>query len=267
MATVQKRRNTSRVQVRRNGSSVSALFDTRAEAVALGIKIDARLLDGAAPETIKQEPAQPEAISAVSTKAIKEWRIRLTDNPVFLIEKPRKPGPRTQRVNAADRARLLEALGWDGVSEPTTSSQWVALAFALAIATAMRRGEILSLQWREIDFDRRIAYLDMTKNGAAREVPLSSAAIALLNSAPNRHENDWVIPVKAGYLDKLFHNARRAMNLLHIRFHDSRREAASTMASKFSVLELSAITGHKSLQMLKIYYAANASGLAARLDA
>lgn len=51
-------------------------------------------------------------------------------------------------------------------------------------------------------------------------------------------------------------------------FHDSRREAATTMAAKLSnVLELAAITGHKSLSMLQIYYKPKAADLAARLDA
>ena len=339
MATVQKRGKAWRVQVRRNGKSVSASFDTHAEAAAWGIKTEARLLDGTAPESIKRDPAQPNSItaadllrryarevsprkrgcrwevlrlemlcrryslfsrpavsitgpdmadwreerlkfvsasttnrelsliSAVFTKAIKEWRIGLTVNPVFLIEKPKKPRPRTQRVNAEDRAKLLSALGWDEASEPTTPAQWVGFAFAFAIATAMRKGEILSLQWREIDFDRRTAYLNLTKNGEAREVPLSSVAVALLRLIPQPKSEAPVIPVQSGYLDRLFREARKASGLMHVRFHDSRREAASTMARKFNVLELSAITGHKSLQMLKVYYAADASELAARLDA
>lgn len=48
--------------------------------------------------------------------------------------------------------------------------------FYLALETAMRKGEILSLRWSDIDFDARHAHLDITKNGDERDVPLSKAA-------------------------------------------------------------------------------------------
>jgi len=74
--------------------------------------------------------------------------------------------------------------------------------------------------------------------------------------------------VQTGHFDKLFREAKRDAGLSHIHFHDSRREAATTMARKLSnVLELAAITGHKSLSMLQIYYKPTAADLAARLDA
>jgi len=57
------------------------------------------------------------------------------------------------------------------------------------------------------------------------------------------------------------------MMIAHTHFHDSRREAATTMAAKLSnVLELAAVTGHKSLAMLQVYYKPKAADLAARLD-
>lgn len=338
MATIQRRKNSWRVQVRRNGKSISASFDAHADAEAWGIRCEAKILKGLPVETIKKEPADPNAISAanlitryanqvspkmrgcrwercrlnklvrdfvifqrsaimisgpdmadwrdlrlaqvsassvnrelclisaVFSKAIKEWRIGLTINPVSLIEKPRKPRHRTQRVPAHDLVALLTELGWDGLTAPNTPQQWTAFAFSLAIATAMRKGEILSLQWRDIHLERRVAHLDMTKNGDARDVPLSKEAMRLLKLMPNAAPAAWVIPIESGYLDKLFRDARRGTGLIHIRFHDSRREAASTMAKKFNVLELAAITGHKSLQMLQIYYTADATELAERLD-
>lgn len=58
------------------------------------------------------------------------------------------------------RKAIIAKLGWDGTSEPTTSGQWVAFAFHLALETAMRMGEILSLRRSDIDFDARHAHLD-----------------------------------------------------------------------------------------------------------
>lgn len=164
-----------------------------------------------------------------------------------------------------DRISLEEQLGWNGKSRPQTTEQWVAAAFKLAVLSAMRRGEILSLDWGEIHFHLQYAHLDMTKNGEERDVPLSREALHLLKLLGPGKPNDRVFPIKPGTLDSVFRKARRIKKLLHVRFHDSRREATTKIASKFNILELSEITGHKDLQMLKIYYRPNPTELAKRL--
>lgn len=340
MATIQKRKKSWRVQVRRKGKTVTATFDTKAEAEAWAITTESKIIEGIAPEVIVNEPVVPAGatvaeafkrysnevspnkrggrweqirlkrfirryplfqrpiasitgpdiadwrdtrlvavspstvnrelclISTVFTHAMKEWRLGLTANPCSLVTKPRKPRPRTQRVSVTERKQIIDQLGWDGASEPENSSQWVAFAFYLALETAMRKGEILSLLWADIDFDARHAHLDMTKNGDERDVPLSKAAMTLLQIVKCRVPNAPVVPMQAGHFDKLFREAKRDVGLSHIHFHDSRREAATTMAPKLSnVLELAAITGHKSLSMLQVYYKPKAADLAARLDA
>lgn len=207
-------------------------------------------------------------LSAIFSFAMRECRMGLTFNPCSIVTKPRKPRPRSQRISQEDRERIIAALGWDGRSEPETPQQWVAFAFYFALETAMRRGEILSLCWADIFFEDRYAHLEKTKNGDERDVPLSKAAIALLNIIKEKPRGYPIVPVQPGYFSALFQKAKREVGLNHIRFHDSRREAATTMAPKLSnVLELAAITGHKSLQMLQIYYRPKASDLAARLDA
>jgi len=206
-------------------------------------------------------------LSTIFTHAMKEWRLGLTTNPCSLVSKPRKPRSRTQRVSIDERKLIIKQLGWEGQSEPITSGQWVAFAFYLALETAMRKGEILSLRWKDIDCTARHAYLDITKNGDERYVPLSKAAITLLRIVKDPSPEDAVVPIQTGYFDKLFREAKHAAGLKHIHFHDSRREAATTMATKLSnVLELAAVTGHKSLAMLQIYYKPKAADLAARLD-
>lgn len=206
-------------------------------------------------------------LSSVFTYAMKEWHMGVTSNPCSLVTKPRKPRPRTQRISLEERKSLIAQLGWDGKKEPKTQSQWVAFALYLALETAMRKGEILSLCWANIDFEARHAYLASTKNGDERYVPLSKAAMSLLRIVKDRSPDHPVVPVATGNFDKLFRLARKGAGLEHIRFHDSRREATTTMAPKLSnVLELAAITGHKSLSMLQIYYKPKPADLAARLD-
>lgn len=205
-------------------------------------------------------------ISAVFKQAIREWRLGMTVNPVNLISRPKNPKSRTQRVSLADRQKIIKKLGWDGKSVPETSEQWAAFAFYLALETAMRKGEILSLTWSDIFFEDRYAHLSDTKNGDERDVPLSTAALNLLKIITKRHPSAPVVPLKSGNLDKLFREARRDVGLSHVKFHDARREAATMMAPKLSnVLELSAITGHRSLKTLMIYYKPKPGDLAAKL--
>ncbi|MCI1373696.1 MAG: site-specific integrase [Acetobacter sp.] len=205
-------------------------------------------------------------ISAVINHAIKEWRSPFSANPVHLIQRPKNPRARKRRVSAAERIAIAEALGWDRVSRPTTKKAWTAVAFYLALETAMRKGEILSLTWGNINFDKRFAYLRKTKNGDERYVPLSSDALALLHIIGRQNDADPVICVESGTLDQFFRRARDAAGLPDLHFHDSRREATTAFSKKLSnVLELAAVTGHRSLNVLKDYYRPDPSDLAKKL--
>lgn len=337
MATIQKRGNTFRVQIRRVGQNLTATFDTKREAIDWATKAEADIISGRPAGQIRKALADPAKftgcemllrysdvvcptkrgcrweqlrlkklardyevfllpaaqisgpdmarwrdtrlkevsastvnrelclISSVFSKAIREWEVGVTANPISVIEKPRKPRARTQRVSEKDRLALEKELGWDGISRPHTREQFVAAAFKLAVLTAMRRGEILSLDWVEVFFDKQYAHLDITKNGEARNVPLSRKAIELLQLLEPGDPPRRIFPVEPGTMDSIFRKAREATNLKHLHFHDSRREATTNMASKFNLLELSAITGHKDLQMLKVYYNPDPTELAKRL--
>ena len=163
---------------------------------------------------------------------------------------------------------LISHLGWGGTTPPEKSSQWAAYAFSFALKTAMRKGEILSLRWRDINFEERYAALHLTKNGDARNVPLSRAALDRLRLLEPGRPDDRVVPITEGNLDKIFRQARIDTGLMAVRFHDARREATTNMVAKLSnVLELAQITGHKTLSMLSVYYKPKPADLADKLDA
>jgi integrase len=129
----------------------------------------------------------------------------------------------------------------------------------------MRRGELLSLRWEHVDLQAQTAFLPNTKNGDSRTVPLSSVAIQVLASLP-RHISGVVIPVKFFTLDAAFKRARKRAGLDDVRFHDLRRTAITRMAEKLpNVIELAAVSGHKSLMVLKRYYRPTAMELAKKL--
>ena len=187
-------------------------------------------------------------LSAIINHARRERGINVP-NPVQMVRKPQSPQARSRVLTDEEVSKLLQAL------EPTgRRSHWTKPAVQLALYTAMRRGELLSLRWEHIDLQGRTAFLPDTKNGDSRTVPLSSAAVQVLAELP-RHMSGLVIPVKYFTLDAAFKSGVCRAGLEGVRFHDLRRTAITRMAEKLpNVIELAAVSGHKSLMVLKRYY-------------
>ncbi len=206
-------------------------------------------------------------ISSVITMAIKEWGLDIPSNPVRMIKRPPVGKARDRRISKDEKNKIANSLKWDGKSQPKTVEQWVAFALFLALETAMRRSEITSIKWKNVFLDKSYIHLETTKNGESRNVPLSNKAKDLINLLEKGNDNAQVVPISPGSLTTLFRRSAKRCGLENIRFHDSRREATTQLAEKLSnVLELSAVTGHKSLNVLKGYYRPNPSDLAAKIN-
>ncbi len=119
----------------------------------------------------------------------------------------------------------------------------------------------------------------MTKNDSARTVPLTKSAAKALSSAlanPLRPEDcDLVFfgePGRTGLrkpyaFTKAWMDIKSSLGLHDLRFHDLRHEAVSRLVEAgFSDQEVSAISGHKSMQMLKRYTHLRAEDLVGKMD-
>lgn len=199
-------------------------------------------------------------LSKVLDVASKEFSIPLPQgNPVTQIRKPKDSPSRDRRLTAQDAEALLAACG-------RSQNRWLLPAAEFSIASAMRQGEQLALTWERIDMVKRVAWLAQTKNGTARAVPLSSAAKAVLERLP-RSIDGRVFPIEKQTLSTAFRTACRRAKIDNFRWHDLRHEALSRLAERgdLSVLELSGISGHKTLRLLQLYVQLHASELAAKL--
>jgi integrase len=211
---------------------------------------------GLAENTIRLEIA---LLSQVFETARKEWGMESLANPCRNIKLPGSSAQRERRLQGDEEARLLEALskGRNPHAVPIVR---------FAIATAMRQGEILGLKWADVDIKKRVAHLADTKNGESRDVPLSSVALDILNSMPRPIEGGAIFRMTQDGLIRAFSRACAAAGIEGLRFHDLRHEATSRLfESDFSIAEVSAITGHKTLQMLKRYTHLRAEDLARKL--
>jgi integrase len=206
------------------------------------------------------------------TVAIKEWRVGIPSNPVTNIRRP-APGPgRNRRLSQKEEASLLAAV--DRHSNPMLS--WIA---RIALETGMRLSEIVTLERAQVDVKRRIVRLLKTKNTQPRTVPLTKKATGLFREALNHSvrppDTELIFfgePGRDGIrrpyqFNRMWQAIKREQGLKDFRFHDLRHEAVSRFVEAgFSDQEVSAISGHKSMQMLKRYTHLRAEDLVGRLD-
>lgn len=112
----------------------------------------------------------------------------------------------------------------------------------------------------DVDLGRRVAVLQLTKNGDRREVPLSRKAIRVL-----RPILPGLFTVSSASADALWRKVCARAGLEDFHLHDARAAALTSMARKVDVLTLARVSGHRDIKMLQRYYRATASQIADRL--
>jgi len=158
--------------------------------------------------------------------------------------------------------------------------------YMLALESAMRLREMYTLTLEQVNLPKRTIFLDKTKNGDKRQVPLSSVAVGELRAyldvreaSTNRLFPWWdgatsekALGEVTDSLSKLFHNARSpgifdVAGCVGLKFHDLRHEATSRLFEKTNMteMEISKITGHKTMRMLARYTNLRGSTLADRM--
>ena len=116
---------------------------------------------------------------------------------------------------------------------------------------------------------RGICVFTQYKNGEEREVPLTDKAIEILDIlCKGLGEEDFILRGQnSDSLGATFRRMKKKVGLSHKHFHDSRHEAATRLSKVFkNTLELSAITGHKRLDILKRYYNPTGNEMRKRLQ-
>lgn len=154
----------------------------------------------------------------------------------------------------------------------------IKLLFDMSLETAMRMREMYTLEWRQVDLPRRTIFLEKTKNGNKRQVPISSVLLALLQEYKGDYDGR-LFPWWGGDHDKAalakvtsrmsrqFDRIFQAAGCAGLNFHDMRHEATSRFFEKTSLsdLQIASITGHTDPRQLKRYANLRASTLAERL--
>ncbi len=203
-----------------------------------------RAARGAGPNTVRLDLA---LLSHLFNTARTAWGMESLTNPVDLVkgQRPKLPGGRTRRLVDDEEARLLAAA--------TTYGGEIGPIITWAIETAMRRGEIAAMRWEHLDRKAKVLLIPETKNGTPRRVPLSVAALGVLDALPRRIDGR-VWGMRPDSISQAFERVCKAAEVEGLTFHDLRHEATSRLFEKgLNPMQVAAITGHKTLQMLKRY--------------
>ena len=174
-----------------------------------------------------------------------EWGWPLGDNPLSLIRMPKNNPPRERRLRTGEYEALRDAAD--------QSKSWYLWPIVdIAIETAMRRGEILSLLWTNIDRRKQRALLPITKNGRSRWVPLSELALKHIEQAPRTA--DRVFPITDVAFRQAWDRLRNRAAITDLTFHDLRHESLSRkFESGMNIPQVMAISGHRTASQLFRY--------------
>lgn len=227
-------------------------------------------------------------ISHLYTVARKEWGYTWLANPTQLVTRP--------VVDDARDRRLFTRIRLNGLSPaecPRSELEWIIRAtrsealptiLTLAVETAMRRAEIVTLRREQIDLTHGVVTLTDTKNGDTRYVPLSPFARGALRKwLAGRPMRGRIFHVTPGAMTRAFARARERARRQYedlckqhgrrpvrayfadLRLHDLRHEGTTVLSDVYPAHALAKVTGHRDTRMLMRYYNPRGRDLAQQL--
>lgn len=152
------------------------------------------------------------------------------------------------------------------------ASEQDAAIFLTAAFTGLRKGELIALRWRDIDFTRSairvrasyaLGHLTSPKSGKLRAVPLApdvAAALARLADRGHMTADDDLVFVgdHGGYLDgsalrRRYVKALERAGLRQLRFHDLRHTFGTRVIAKADIVRVQEWMGHADIQTTRRY--------------
>lgn len=189
------------------------------------------------------------AISVVFSYSCRDYGLHM--NPVRNIPSLPENNERIRFLSEAERTRLFKAC---------RASKWTKLylLILMAITTGSRKGELMNLRWSDIDLDRQTAYVETTKNGQPKVMPLTDDVVAELNTFSDKETefifNSDLKPDRPMCFTKQWMKALKLADIKDFRFHDLRHTTASYLAQNgASLLEIADVLGHKQISVTKRY--------------
>ena len=196
------------------------------------------------PVTVRRELA---LVKHAFDVAIIDWGYPLSNNPLKQLRLPLAGKSRDRRLEADELNKLFVILAQSRNTHLLPIAQ-------LALETGMRQGELLRMQWEDIDLTRNTIYLAITKNGHPRTIPLTPRAQELIQSLMAHRTCSGVFSTTAEAIKRAWKKALHLAGIDDFHFHDLRHEAVTRFFELgLSIPEVALISGHRDVRMLFRY--------------
>jgi integrase len=195
------------------------------------------------PATVNRELA---LLKTIFSKAV-EWG-RIPANPLVKVKKFREDNIKERILTPEETGRLIGA-----------AKARLRPILTIALNTGMRRNEILSLRWQDVNFAANYIQIEpaRAKSGKGRKVPINDLVISTLRAMPKRHALVFYNPETRASVQDVkgsFKSACRRAGIKGLRLHDLRHTAATRMIEAgVDIATVSKILGHASIQMTMRY--------------
>jgi len=171
----------------------------------------------------------------------------IKNNPCKGIKELKEPPGRIRYLSPEEMERLLSAC--------ERSPFYLKSIVLIALNSGMRRGEIMNLCWRNIDFKERRILIEQTKNNERRVIPMNETLYQVLKSIPVHLHEEKVFPgINANMVTVAFERACKRAGIGDFRFHDLRHSFASYLTmGGVDLRTVQTLLGHKDLRMTMRY--------------
>ncbi|HET6464863.1 MAG TPA: tyrosine-type recombinase/integrase, partial [Nitrospiria bacterium] len=203
--------------------------------------------EGAAPTTINKELG---LMRHAFNVAIKEWEW-CRDNPVRRVAMEKENNSRVRYLTDEEFERLLPEC-----------PDWLRPIVMVARYTGMRRENIVTLRWDQVNLFRKVVLLDQTKNGDRLGIPLCEKVLEVfkVQNKVRRLGSPYVFPVadgshiKGDAVSMAFIRTCRRIGILDFRFHDLRHTFASMLVQRgVDLYRVQRLLGHRDARMTQRY--------------
>lgn len=191
--------------------------------------------------TINREIA---LLKTIFNKAL-EWG-RIEKNPMTRVKKFKEYQKDMRILSDKEMIKLIDV-----------APSHIRPIIIIAANTGMRKMEILSLKWENIDFRRGIIHIKDSKSGRSREVYMNSLVFEALKALLQESEFVFFNPATRNHIRNVRKSFKRACDdagIVRMRFHDLRHCCATKMVEAgVDLVTVSKILGHSDIKMTMRY--------------
>jgi len=194
------------------------------------------------------------ALKASMNTAVR-WKL-IETNPFAKMRQVGVPEVQPTYFSKCDFQKLLNAI----------TEQWLRELVVFAAMTGMRRGEIINLQWKDVDLQRRVISVQSnptfkTKQGMRRVVPMNDLVFNLLSAKSAHSSCSYVFHLKGRkiYDDHASKKLKSHVEAVFgeeckLHFHSLRHTFASWLVQDgVSLYEVQKLLGHSNISVTQVY--------------